>query len=822
MKQSSTEKIESIEDRKVSLRYDPELMISTGRSRFETSWKNRKTHWSVLLARLKNSQETGETHAEYMKLPKEQQDRIKDIGGFVGGTLKEGRRKNGSVASRQLLTLDADFAPADLWTELLEKSMDEPLLAHAAAVYSTHKHCVAKPRLRLLMPLDRPVSPDEYEAIARKISELVGIEYFDDSTYQPARLMYWPSHSCDVQPVFELMDAPPLPADEVLALYPDWSDVSYWPMSSRELEIRKKLADKQGDPLAKRGIVGAFCRTYSITEAIEKFLPDVYLPTAQPDRYTYAAGSTAAGLVVYDGNVFAYSNHGTDPAGGQLCNAFDLVRIHKFGHLDEGAEDKTGTSRPSYKEMAEFAKADPETSVTLAQETMGAAREDFQKPEDEDERDQVKWMMQFHKQGASGVPIDIVDSAIVDYVKKSSHIALISGEPYIYDGGVYVNDHDGVRLKGLIKGCIFKVITNSPRIERTYKLLLTEEDLHHAADDINRHPAAWVNCQNGMLDLKTLRMHEHRPEYFSLNQVPFAYDPKFTVPEDSITVNYLRTAIPDDDDRRMFLEYAGYCLCPYAGFQKYLIISGEGGIGKSVLLDMVGRIVGRRNMSAITLQNLAKRFYSFFLYGKLLNCCGDLSSESMLDTGMLKMIVGEDEIPAEIKNGPVIHFKPYAKLLFSANRIPMTKDEQSNAFYRRLMILHMDPPETQYRDLKERLGDDAETFFHLAARAAHDAFVRGCLTESENSRNEVRELYMRTDSVMSFLNWCTVKDASARTKTSEAYIMYEQHCSDYERPTLSRIAFRANLREKGYSVVTIRGSEYMRGFSLKTGGVKGG
>ncbi|MBR3238732.1 MAG: hypothetical protein IKF99_09875 [Oscillospiraceae bacterium] len=390
MKQSSTEKIESIEDRKVSLRYDPELMISTGRSRFETSWKNRKTRWSVLLARLKNSQETGETHAEYMKLPKEQQDRIKDIGGFVGGTLKEGRRKNGSVVSRQLLTLDADFAPADLWTELLEKSMDEPLLAHAAAVYSTHKHCVAKPRLRLLMPLDRPVSSDEYEAIARKISELVGIEYFDDSTYQPARLMYWPSHSCDVQPVFELMDAPPLPVDEVLALYPDWSDVSYWPMSSRELEIRKKLADKQGDPLAKRGIVGAFCRTYSITEAIEKFLPDIYLPTAQPDRYTYAAGSTAAGLVVYDGNVFAYSNHGTDPAGGQLCNAFDLVRIHKFGHLDEGAENKTGTSRPSYKEMADLAKADPKVRIQIVAEKTQEAIEDFTEPVEKNWRTKIR------------------------------------------------------------------------------------------------------------------------------------------------------------------------------------------------------------------------------------------------------------------------------------------------------------------------------------------------------------------------------------------------------------------------------------------------
>lgn len=102
---------------------------------------------------------------------------------------------------------------------------------------------------------------------------------------------------------------------------------------------------------AFQGPLGAFCRTYSITEAIAKFLPDVYTPTAKEDRYTYAAGSTAAGLVVYDGDVFAYSNHSTDPAGGRLCNAFDLVRIHKFGHLDEGKEDTAVSQLPSQKAM---------------------------------------------------------------------------------------------------------------------------------------------------------------------------------------------------------------------------------------------------------------------------------------------------------------------------------------------------------------------------------------------------------------------------------------------------------------------------------------
>ena len=356
------------------VKHNGDLLISTGRSRYETAWKNKTMSWAALLNRLSRSMETSETHAEYMKMGKEQQDKIKDIGGFVGGHLKDGRRKTGYVVARQLLTLDLDFPPAEFWDDIVNNLE----IDSALAVYSTHKHTAAKPRYRLIMPLDREVTPDEYEAIARKIAEKIGIDYFDDSTFQPTRLMYWPSHSVDVEPFFQYYDAPFLAADSILAEYPDWTDTSYWPESSRMAGIRKKQADKQGDPLAKKGIVGAFCRTYSITEAIAKFLPDVYTQTAKEDRYTYAAGSTAAGLVVYDGDVFAYSNHSTDPAGGQLCNAFDLVRIHKFGHLDDGHEDKPITQLPSDKAMREWASEDPGVSLTLANDTQGRAVLDFE------------------------------------------------------------------------------------------------------------------------------------------------------------------------------------------------------------------------------------------------------------------------------------------------------------------------------------------------------------------------------------------------------------------------------------------------------------
>lgn len=366
-----------LEDRVQRVQYDADLILSEGKSRFETHWKNKKTRWSVLLKKLSESVQTYETHADYMKMPKDRQDQIKDIGGFVGGHLKGGRRINGNVAARQIVTLDADFAPADLVGEI----RDSFCLECAWAVYSTHKHTKEKPRLRLIIPLDREVSADEYEAIARKVAEKVGIDYFDDSSYQSTRLMYWPSHSADVAPFFDTNDAPILKADEVLGEYRDWTDVAEWPESSRMTGIRRRQADKQGDPTEKKGIVGAFCRTYGVVGAMDKFLPGVYIPTAKEDRYTYAAGSTAAGVVIYEGGKFFYSNHGTDPLGGQLLNAFDLVRLYKFRDMDEGSEKK-GQNAPSYKAMAELARDDENVRVTIAEDATGRAQKDFAPDDD--------------------------------------------------------------------------------------------------------------------------------------------------------------------------------------------------------------------------------------------------------------------------------------------------------------------------------------------------------------------------------------------------------------------------------------------------------
>ena len=355
---------------------DKALDIALGNSRKTKTWKNKPVLWSELLDRLKNTTRTSETVAEYKTMKRDDQSRIKDVGGFVGGYCNNGSRSD--IAFRSVLCLDADFADGELWGDWCL------LYGHAAAVYSTHKHTEEKPRLRLVVPLARNVDPDEYQAIGRRVAATLGIDKFDDTSYQPQRMMYWPSTSQDGAYFFDRTDGAFLDPDEVLATYHNWRDVSSWPMSSRVAEVVKKTAAKQKDPLTKGGLVGAFCRAYTIQEAIEAYVW-TYQPCDEPNRFTYTEGSTAAGVVVYE-DKFTYSHHATDPASGQLVNAWDLVRLHFFHDLDADIDpDTPASSRPSYKAMASLAASDERVKAQIVTDRMAEAEADFEAlPDGED------------------------------------------------------------------------------------------------------------------------------------------------------------------------------------------------------------------------------------------------------------------------------------------------------------------------------------------------------------------------------------------------------------------------------------------------------
>lgn len=375
--------------------------------------------WSIFADSFKTPVRTPETVAEYAALSKKAQTRIKDVGCFLGGESKDGRHKVESIVNRTLLVLDLDNCDNTVYDKI-----DAVCSGLNYVLYSTHKHTPEAPRLRIIFPFSRPIDPEQYEAIGRQVTSDIGIDLFDDTTYQLNRVMFLPSCSIDGEYVYKNNKGQDLNPDEYLARYKDWKDATSWPISetqkARGYQPAISSSKKMTDPRSKPGIIGAFCNVYTIEDAIDKFLPDIYEPAGIPNRYTYRPATTYAGLVCYD-HIFAYSHHNSDPAQGRTLNAFDLVRIHKFSHLDPGGGGTGSLDNPcytpSYKAMINFAQQDPHVKDWLTTHAVSA----LNISEDEDEDETVSgtvpqtpanmgWFSQLICDKKSGMPKNVVQN----------------------------------------------------------------------------------------------------------------------------------------------------------------------------------------------------------------------------------------------------------------------------------------------------------------------------------------------------------------------------------------------------------------------------
>ena len=400
------------------------LSIAYGSSCHAKRWVNQQVTFDELCERLSQTVRTPETVEEYPKLPKSERDRAKDKGGFVGGKLKGGRRKRDTVEGRSMLTQDADHAGIGFIDSY------EMLCPYASCLYTTHGHTPEAPRVRVVVPLTRDVTPDEYAAISRLFAAEWGIDQFDECSHRPHQLMYWPTTPADGEYVFKRCDGEWLDPDRYLAAHPGWRDCAGLPHSVREGGIVERGRKQQEDPLGKQGVIGAFCRTYGINEAVHVFLKDIYQESALQGRFDYIPADSSAGVVVYD-DVFAYSHHATDPACGKLLNAFDLVRIHKFGGLDEKVpEDTEAAKLPSFKAMCDFAVNDENVKMTIAGERMEKAEKEFS-GENED------WLKQLEYEKRSTV------------VKNTlRNLLLILNNDEKLKGIVFNQLSDGMEIKG--------------------------------------------------------------------------------------------------------------------------------------------------------------------------------------------------------------------------------------------------------------------------------------------------------------------------------------------------------------------------------------
>ena len=267
-------------------------------------------------------------------------------------------RDSDNFIARYALTFDYDHID-ELDLAVIRKAY-EPYTYFA---YTTWSHSVEAPRWRFVFPLTRAVTYDEFQAVSRKVASFAGIELTSRETHVPAQMMYLPTLKADSVLDTEDNEAAWIDPDTVLAMYEDWTNRDEWPKRTEGDGVQHH--GKAEDPRTKPGIIGAFCRAFSIYDAIDRFeLP--YERTATDGRLTFTRGSRPEGAIVYDDATKLHSHHDTDPARGQT-NSFDLVRLHRFAELDRSVAAGTPiTQRPSFKAMVQLCAEQPEVAEATA------------------------------------------------------------------------------------------------------------------------------------------------------------------------------------------------------------------------------------------------------------------------------------------------------------------------------------------------------------------------------------------------------------------------------------------------------------------------
>jgi len=524
-----------------------DLAIAYGNSCFAKNWSNKTITFEELCSRLEHTIRTSETAEEYPKLPKTERDRVKDKGGFVGGHLKDNRRKRENVAYRSMLTHDADHADKDFISSY------ETEHKYASCLYTTHGHTPEAPRVRIIVPLTRDVTPDEYIAIARYFSKELGMDMFDECSYRPHQLMYWPTTPSNGEYVFKYCDGEWLDPDKFLAQHPNWRDCSLLPTSSRESKVTETSGKHQEDPLEKSGIVGTFCRTYSIKETIEKFLSDVYAPSAMAGRYDYIPADSSAGVVIYN-DKFAYSHHATDPACGQLMNAFDMVRVHKFGRLDDKASAETPPSRlPSFKEMCQFAVEDDKIKLAIALERQQDALEEFS--------DDTDWLSRLEYEPRSKVLKNSLRNLTL----------ILENDPNLKDI-VFNQQLDGMEIKGEVPW------SHPSKFWRDADdaQLISYIDRHYGTFSARNYEIAVAKVTDDRSYHPIREYIDSLPEWDEVQRV------------DTLLIDYLGA---DDNEyvravtRKTLCAAIARVLNPGCKFDSMLVLNGPQGVGKSTLIS---------------------------------------------------------------------------------------------------------------------------------------------------------------------------------------------------------------------------------------------
>jgi len=532
--------------------------------------------------------------------------------------------------------------------------------------------------------------------------------------------------------------------------------------------------------------VGEFCRTYDIHEAIAKFIPDIYTTVDNDsERYTYAHGSTAAGLQVFDNGLKAHSHHMTDPAAGQH-NAFDLVRIHKFGDLDDDVKPKTPINKlPSFIAMKELVDKDPEVKKLKQAELndlFTSAAELVDPETGELKEDVVVDPKDMFFDGSR-----FIATRLRDWFSMVRPHIRIHDDLYIYDGKRYVPGED---LYNRMSARVLGEYSHSRHILEGYRQLL------YAAEEISVQDAADTGhrliVENGIVDIRTGEVAPHTPDFKKIVKLPVAYDPHAECPA---IEEFLDFVTPGQKD--LIYEMVGYCLSPTMKFEKAFFFYGhKGSNGKGTLLQLIEALVGRENTAHVSLQMLSEnRFAPAELFGRMININTDIPNEILRDPSMVKALISGDPVRGEKKNRDPFSFPNRAKMLFSANELPNSHDN-SGGFHRRWIVVPFDR-HFNNRNLRARLFEDRELsgLLNKAIEGLRRLEKNGRFSETEATLQMAKEYRRKSDSAYGFIeDTCQQGEVGKdRITKTEVYQNYQSWCRDHGNRPVSQSNFNSRL-----------------------------
>lgn len=338
----------------------------------------------------------------------------------------------------------------------------------------------------------------------------------------------------------------------------------------------------------------------------------------------------------------------------------------------------------------------------------------------------------------------------------------------------------------------------------------------------------YINVSNGMIEWDSSTVVDRVPHdqlYLSTVQLPIVYRVSATC---ALFDAFLDAAVAPDDVQRVW-EIIGYLMMAGNPLQRAVLLTGGGGNGKGVLLEVIKRLLGEDNCTSVPLHDFAdNRFVTAELFGKLANICGDIDATYVENTSRIKEITGEDTVMGERKGQDPFYFRPWCKMVFSANDIPASSDS-SRGWTRRFEIVHFpNTPAIPDRGLKERLTTSSSLagIARKAILALRDLMARGDFADGEARSDAHREFAEKSNIALRWLNagGCDypIDPAGAWTKSSEVWDAFRpwMWLETSSGRQLTKRGFYALLKQApGVHFKKRDGVDGFRGFALRRTGL---